>query len=85
MTQLNNKLFSTNIDVSEKVQYIHISDGATGYSYVSLFNSCLDGNIEWVEIQDPYIRAKHQVIQSHLSHPIICHHNFTALIPRFYF
>ena len=67
MTHLNNKLFSSNIDVSEKVQYIHISDGATGYSYVSLFNSCLDGNIEWVEIQDPYIRAKHQVIQSQIG------------------
>ena len=32
-----------------------------GHSYGKLFESCLDGNVEWVDVEDPYIRAKHQV------------------------
>lgn len=32
-----------------------------GHGYYSVFSKCLDGNVEWVKIRDPYIRAKHQV------------------------
>ena len=46
---------------TENVQYIHIKEGETGYSYARVFQSCLDGNVEWAEVQDPYIRSKHQV------------------------
>lgn len=45
-----------------QIQYLHIEEGATGYSYYSVFKMCLDdGDINWVELEDPYIRANHQV------------------------
>ena len=43
------------------MQYIRIKEDETGYSYARVFQSCLDGNVEWAEVQDPYIRSKHQV------------------------
>ncbi len=43
------------------MQSIHIKDGERGHSYASVFQRCLDGNVEWVEVDDPYIRARHQV------------------------
>ena len=46
---------------TESVQYIRIKEDETGYSYARVFQSCLDGNVEWAEVQDPYIRSKHQV------------------------
>ena len=46
---------------SEKVQFIHIKEGCMGYSYANVFSKCLDGNLEWIEVEDPYIRARHQV------------------------
>ena len=46
---------------SEKVQFIHIKEGSVGYSYANFFGKCLDGNLEWIEVEDPYIRARHQV------------------------
>ena len=48
-------------DVKEKVQSITIKEGDVGYSYERLFGCCLDGNLEWVEVEDPYIKARHQV------------------------
>lgn len=46
---------------AERVHLLHIKDGEVGHSYSSVFGKCLDGNVEWVEIQDPYLRAKHQL------------------------
>lgn len=46
----------------ERVHYVHIKAGDVGHSYQTLFQKCLDGNVEWVEVQDPYIRARHQVL-----------------------
>ena len=46
---------------TESVQYIRIKEDETGYSYARVFQNCLDGNVEWAEVQDPYIRSKHQV------------------------
>ena len=45
----------------EKVQFIHIKEGSIGYGYANIFGKCLDGNVEWIEVEDPYIRARHQV------------------------
>ena len=45
----------------ERVRYVHLKDGEAGYSYDRLFQGCLDGNVEWVEVEDPYIRARHQL------------------------
>ena len=51
------------IDVgpTEVVQCIQIKEGEIGHSYARVFQSCLDEYVEWVEVQDPYIRARHQV------------------------
>ena len=51
---------------SEKVQFIHIKEGSVGYGYANVFDKCLDGNLEWIEVEDPYIRARHQVSLSYL-------------------
>lgn len=61
---------SHNIDPSGKVRYINISAGATGFGYDKVFKDCLDaGGIEWVAVQDPYIRARHQVSIVHTVEP----------------
>lgn len=46
---------------AERVHLLHIKDGEVGHSYLSVFKKCLDGNVEWAEIQDPYLRTKHQI------------------------
>jgi len=38
-----------------------IEDGSTGHSYASVFGRFLDGNVIYIDIEDPYIRAFHQV------------------------
>lgn len=45
----------------ERVQSIHIKEGESGHSYASVFHRCLDDNVQWVEVDDPYIRARYQV------------------------
>ena len=45
----------------ERVQSLSIKEGDTGYSYGVVFEQCLDGNVTWVEVEDPYIRARHQL------------------------
>ncbi|XP_062505091.1 MIT domain-containing protein 1-like isoform X1 [Corticium candelabrum] len=42
-------------------EQIHITEDATGYSYVNLFSPYLDGSVTTVDIEDPYIRSTHQV------------------------
>ena len=48
-------------DPSERVHILRIKDGEMGHSYSSVFQPCLDANVEWVELQDPYLRSRHQV------------------------
>ena len=43
------------------VQYAQIKEGSTGHSYHSLLKEYLDGNVTEVTVEDPYIKAKHQV------------------------
>jgi hypothetical protein len=38
-----------------------IEDGSRGHSYASVFGRFLDGNVTYIDIEDPYIRAFHQV------------------------
>ena len=52
---------SFNLEPSEKVHCIQIRAGDRGYGYETLIRDCLDDNVEWVELDDPYIRARHQV------------------------
>ena len=46
---------------TEKVQYIHVKAGETGHSYSTVFSTCMDGNVETIVVNDPYIRARHQL------------------------
>ncbi len=45
----------------ESVHSLHIAAGSTGHSYETVFERCLDGNVHFVHVQDPYIRARHQI------------------------
>lgn len=38
-----------------------IESGSTGHSYASVFGRFLDGTVTYIDIEDPYIRAFHQV------------------------
>jgi hypothetical protein len=42
-------------------EHFTIQNGATGYSYNSVMGRFLDADVEWVQIDDPYIRQAHQV------------------------
>ena len=42
-------------------EQLHITDGSTGHSYRSVLGRFLDGRVTAVEVEDPYIRAAHQV------------------------
>eukprot|EP00731_Ephydatia_muelleri_P000725 Em0001g725a len=55
------ELIKAKEEPSEKVHCIQIRAGDRGYGYETLFRDCLDDNVEWVELDDPYIRARHQV------------------------
>ena len=49
------------IGALDRVQYVQIKEGSTGHSYHSLLKEYLDGNVTEVTVEDPYIKAKHQV------------------------
>jgi len=40
---------------------ISIKDGATGYSYRRVFEKYLEGNVNEVVVEDPYVRNVHQI------------------------
>lgn len=40
---------------------IKIENGSIGNSYASVFGRFLDGSVTYIDIEDPYIRAFHQV------------------------
>ena len=46
---------------TERVQCIQVKEGSTGHSYSTVFSNCMDGNVESITINDPYIRARHQL------------------------
>lgn len=51
-----------NAERENQITCVRIADGETGYSYASLFGEYLDKSVHRVEIEDPYIRASHQVM-----------------------
>ena len=59
MNSLSSPLLSA--ATPERVQTLTIKEGERGYSYAVVFEKCLDGNVTWVEVEDPYIRARHQL------------------------
>ena len=42
-------------------EQLHIEEDSTGHSYESVMGRFLDGAVTVVEVEDPYIRAVHQV------------------------
>jgi hypothetical protein len=42
-------------------EQIQITDGSIGHSYEKIFARFLDATVTYVSVQDPYIRAFHQV------------------------
>lgn len=48
-------------DAGKYHEQIHISKGATGYSYEHVFDRFLDQTLTEVTVEDPYIRSTHQI------------------------
>lgn len=42
-------------------EQIQIENNSTGHSYAALFGRFLDDEVEYVIVEDPYIRSFHQV------------------------
>ena len=43
-------------------EQIRISENSSGHSYQSLFGHFLDCDVKSIHIEDPYIRAHHQIV-----------------------
>lgn len=43
-------------------EQIHIENNSIGHSYKTLFGRFLDEDVQFVIVEDPYIRYHHQVI-----------------------
>ena len=43
-------------------EHIEISENAIGYSYESIFGRFLDPDVTSVHVEDPYVRAHHQIV-----------------------
>lgn len=42
-------------------EQVHIENNSTGHSYKTLFGRFLDEDVDFVLVEDPYIRSYHQV------------------------
>lgn len=42
-------------------EQVHIENNSTGHSYKTLFGRFLDSEVQYVLVEDPYIRSFHQV------------------------
>lgn len=42
-------------------EQVHIENDSTGHGYKTLFGRFLDEEVEYVVVEDPYIRSFHQV------------------------
>lgn len=49
-------------------EQVHIENNSTGHSYKTLFGRFLDEEVEFVLVEDPYIRSFHQVCLILLFH-----------------
>lgn len=45
-------------------EQVHIENNSTGHSYKTLFGRFLDDEVQYVSVEDPYIRSFHQVSQN---------------------
>lgn len=45
-------------------EQMKIEAGSIGHGYESLFGRFLDASVTYIHIEDPYIRAHHQVIRN---------------------
>lgn len=43
-------------------EQVHIENNSTGHSYKTLFGRFLDEDVQFVLVEDPYIRSFHQVL-----------------------
>ena len=54
----------TFISAGKYHEQIQIEDNSSGHSYEKVFTPFIDDNLRRVVIEDPYIRAHHQVLES---------------------
>jgi len=55
------RLISTRKSAGIYRELTRIESGSTGHGYASVFGRFLDGTVKYIDIEDPYIRAFHQV------------------------
>lgn len=55
------KLISTRKTAGTYRELTKIENGSTGHGYASVFGRFFDGAVTHIAIEDPYIRAFHQV------------------------
>lgn len=63
-------------------EQVHIENNSTGHSYKTLFGRFLDEDVQFVVVEDPYIRSFHQVVyitQLHVDLLIYCLNIFYIL------
>lgn len=61
------KLISEKKALGQYREQMKIEAGSIGYGYGSLFGRFLDDKVTHIHVEDPYIRAYHQVINQHLN------------------
>lgn len=54
-------------------EQVHIENNSTGHSYKTLFGRFLDEDVQYVSVEDPYIRSFHQVSQNCTVTTFSCH------------
>lgn len=49
-------------------EQVHIENNSTGHGYKTLFGRFLDEDVQYVSVEDPYIRSFHQVSRKRTCH-----------------
>lgn len=55
-------------DAGQFHEQVHIENNSTGHSYKTLFGRFLDDDVEFVVVEDPYIRSFHQVCHKNVKY-----------------
>ena len=58
---MNLKILLVDFSANTYHEQIQIQDGSTGNSYEKIFARFIDTTLTQITVQDPYIRAHHQV------------------------
>lgn len=78
------KLISTRKLAGTYREVMKIESGTTGHGYANVFGRFLDGTVTYIDIEDPYIRAFHQVRSHYRSGGVVDLFEVLLLIEQCY-